>query len=317
MTFDLSNNLTQEDLSFFYATTYQSALDNGVSPRSADPVEALKIFRQEIEEYNHSKKNFTMIVAKDEYHRHAGIIWLANRNGPSNYGLIHDPAWVYDILVRPEHRRKGLGRQLLAAGETWAYGQGYATLGLHVFGHNQPAIALYKKCGYELKSCYLQKDLNGNTTGEPVPAVKLRRVSGEVDEQTYKQLSYNRFARFSCSSADKANEAHNNYLERFGFNPDKHMVMLVEDNRGQANSGLWFYKNKGDLGESTYVWAQEVIGEDCNSIIQLYHYLEGWALENKATSIRTMRHCTEYEIIAAMQAQDYHMTNLFMFKKID
>lgn len=317
MTFDLSNDLTPDDLNFFYQTTYQSALDNGLPPKSENPAEALKIFRQEIEEYNQSKKNFTCFVAKDEHHKYAGIIWLANRDGPSNYGLIHDAAWVYDIVVEPEFRRRGLGCQLLTAGETWAYSQGYAYLGLHVFGHNKPAIALYHKCGYEIQSCYLQKDLKGNSTNRPDAAVSLRRVSNKAGEEAFKQLSHSRYARFGCSSAEAAKAAHTAYLERFGFNPEKHIVMLVESDKKEAESGVWFYKNKGDLGESTYVWAQEVIGEDCDRTMQLYRYLEDWAVQNQATSIRTMRHCTEDEIMAAMQAEGYNMANLFMFKKIE
>ena len=317
MIFDLSTDLSPEDLSFFYTTTFQSALNNGVPPQSKDPAQALNIFRQEIEEYNQSKQDYTLIVARDENGKHAGIIWLANRGGPSNYGLIHDPAWVYDIVVKKEYRRRGLGRQLLTAGENWAYGQGYAHLGLHVFGHNQPAIALYHKCGYEIKSCYLQKDLNGNTNRKPFPAARLRRVSDEEDEHAYRQLSHSRFARFGCSSSKKTETAHVGYLERFGFSPKKHMVMLAGNRGEEIEGGLWFYKNKGDLGEKPYVWAQEVIGKNCVSILQLYQYIEDWALKNEATSIRTMRHCSEGDIMTAMQAEGYQMANLFMFKKIE
>lgn len=55
--------------------------------------------------------------------------------------------WVYGMIVRPDHRGKGIGRELLAALETWAGTRGYAQVWVATGG---PAIDFYRKCGWEL-----------------------------------------------------------------------------------------------------------------------------------------------------------------------
>ena len=47
------------------------------------------------------------------------------------------------------HRRRGIGRALLDAAVAWARESGIRKLELHVFPHNEPAIALYEAFGFE------------------------------------------------------------------------------------------------------------------------------------------------------------------------
>jgi RimJ/RimL family protein N-acetyltransferase len=53
------------------------------------------------------------------------------------------------LMVAASHRRRGIGTALMAAAEAWARGAEVAKLELHVFPHNEPALALYEKLGYE------------------------------------------------------------------------------------------------------------------------------------------------------------------------
>lgn len=52
------------------------------------------------------------------------------------------------LMVAREDRRRGIGRALLAAAEDWARAHGVTKLELHVFPHNEAAIALYEGAGY-------------------------------------------------------------------------------------------------------------------------------------------------------------------------
>jgi len=52
-------------------------------------------------------------------------------------------------MVAQGHRRQGIGRALMEAGEAWAREVGVTKLELHVFPHNHAAIALYEQLGYE------------------------------------------------------------------------------------------------------------------------------------------------------------------------
>jgi RimJ/RimL family protein N-acetyltransferase len=52
------------------------------------------------------------------------------------------------VMVDAEHRRRGIGRALLAAGVEWAREADVRKLELHVFPWNEAAIALYEDFGF-------------------------------------------------------------------------------------------------------------------------------------------------------------------------
>ena len=53
------------------------------------------------------------------------------------------------LMVARDFRRRGAGRALMEAAEAWARATGISKIELHVFPHNEPAIALYEALGYE------------------------------------------------------------------------------------------------------------------------------------------------------------------------
>ena len=58
-------------------------------------------------------------------------------------------AYIYDIEVRDEQRRRGYGREVLDAGAVAARrARRDRTLGLNVFGPNDGARTLYERAGY-------------------------------------------------------------------------------------------------------------------------------------------------------------------------
>ncbi len=86
-----------------------------------------------------------------------GIIWFAVvvKNGIK-------AAFVYDVEVAPEHRRQGHARAAFVALEPLVRSLGLATIGLHVFGHNPGAQALYRSLGYGVTGINMLKTL-GNS----------------------------------------------------------------------------------------------------------------------------------------------------------
>lgn len=70
-------------------------------------------------------------------------IWLALRpKGGRTEG------YIYDIEVHERYRGRGYGRATMLAGIDKARELGADTVGLHVFGHNAPARALYTSLGF-------------------------------------------------------------------------------------------------------------------------------------------------------------------------
>ena len=52
------------------------------------------------------------------------------------------------LMVAAAYRRQGIGHSLLEAAVAWARTAGVRKLELHVFPHNEPAIALYERFGF-------------------------------------------------------------------------------------------------------------------------------------------------------------------------
>ena len=85
-----------------------------------------------------------------------GALWLLGRGA----------AWhISDIRIDERVRRRGFGAATLRAIEDLARGSGATSVGLHVFGHNPGARALYERCGYGTVGLNMRKDLD--VTGPP------------------------------------------------------------------------------------------------------------------------------------------------------
>jgi len=52
------------------------------------------------------------------------------------------------LMVADGFRRQGIGRGLMEGAEAWARGVGVRKIELHVFPHNEAALALYDRIGY-------------------------------------------------------------------------------------------------------------------------------------------------------------------------
>lgn len=72
-----------------------------------------------------------------------GVLWIGIRNRD---GRPH--AFILDIEIAADQRRKGYGRDLMLAAEHEAARLGADSMGLHVFGFNTSAINLYESLGY-------------------------------------------------------------------------------------------------------------------------------------------------------------------------
>lgn len=57
-------------------------------------------------------------------------------------------AWIQDFVVLERHRGRGYGRAAMLAAFETARGLGATCVGLHVFGHNTAARALYASLGF-------------------------------------------------------------------------------------------------------------------------------------------------------------------------
>ena len=82
-----------------------------------------------------------------------GVLWF----GPST----DDPAmaWIYDITVDEDKRRRGWGRAIMRSFEGEARARGFMRAGLNVYADNHVARRLYESLGYVETSRQLHKEL--------------------------------------------------------------------------------------------------------------------------------------------------------------
>jgi ribosomal protein S18 acetylase RimI-like enzyme len=83
-----------------------------------------------------------------------GFLWFATLSRGNTKA-----AYVYQLEVHPEFRRRGHARAAFEAMEAIVVTMGLATIGLHVFGHAPGAQALYSSLGYQVTGINMQKRL--------------------------------------------------------------------------------------------------------------------------------------------------------------
>ena len=71
-----------------------------------------------------------------------GMLWVHEQKTPAQ------AAYIYNIEIGAEHRRKGYAEKAMLLLEDEARRMGLHTIRLHVFGHNAAARPLYEKLGY-------------------------------------------------------------------------------------------------------------------------------------------------------------------------
>lgn len=85
-----------------------------------------------------------------------GFIWFAELGSGATR-----TAYVYNVHVKPEHRRRGHALAAFQVVERLAASMGLASIGLHVFAANQGAQALYRSLGYQVTGLTMRKPLTG------------------------------------------------------------------------------------------------------------------------------------------------------------
>ena len=83
------------------------------------------------------------VFVADADERIVGRLSVARDPHPASYHVAD-----LGLMVAAGYRRRGVGRALLARAVKWARTAHVRKLELHVFPHNEPAIALYESFGF-------------------------------------------------------------------------------------------------------------------------------------------------------------------------
>jgi ribosomal protein S18 acetylase RimI-like enzyme len=83
-----------------------------------------------------------------------GVLWYACQEQAGRR-----LAYVYDVLINPEHQRRGYATSAFMLLEQEVLHRGLAGIALHVFGHNVGARKLYKQLGFKATNINMYKAL--------------------------------------------------------------------------------------------------------------------------------------------------------------
>jgi len=97
-----------------------------------------------------------VFVAEDENQSFLGYVWVGEGSNAMT-GTKH--GYIYDMFVKEEHRRKGIGMMLMEKAERYCRETGYHEMLLMVAINNQPAQKLYAKQGFKAEQMYMLKRL--------------------------------------------------------------------------------------------------------------------------------------------------------------
>lgn len=115
----------------------------GESPPPADRLRAL-VARSAC-----GDSGLVFLVAEEDDGRLVGLLSLAPCPTTRDAG---DFAFLDDLYVRPEARRRGVGTELLAAARRWAHARGACEIRLAADATDEAAWRLHRRAGYERQS---------------------------------------------------------------------------------------------------------------------------------------------------------------------
>ena len=123
------------------------------------PEQALQKATQEyadiLTEGLHTRDQYLFTIVDEQTGTTVGILWFATTERANE-----SVAFVYDVIIYEQFRRQGYGEQAFQAMETKVRELGLKKIGLHVFGHNHAARAMYEKLGYVVTNVHMSKSLD-------------------------------------------------------------------------------------------------------------------------------------------------------------
>jgi ribosomal protein S18 acetylase RimI-like enzyme len=138
------------------ATGYaEENVASGRWPKEGSLERSFEDFDESLPQGLATPNNFIYEIHDEATSTVVGTIWFAviTKNGMTS-------AFVYDIEIKTEYRRRGHARAAFTALEALVKSLGLSSIGLHVFGQNSAAQALYSSLGYGITGINMLKTIS-------------------------------------------------------------------------------------------------------------------------------------------------------------
>ncbi len=149
--------MDEQDLEEYLKTAIENYANEKVKSGTWGRDEAMEMSKDEFKKHlpdGIKTKGQYLYTARDAAtNRKIGMIWI----GIGETEITG--AWIWDFLIYESERGKGFGTQTLRALDDTLAKLGQRRVLLHVFGHNEIAINLYKKSGYHIIDLWMSKEI--------------------------------------------------------------------------------------------------------------------------------------------------------------
>lgn len=112
------------------------------------------VFKELLPDGLNTKDNYLFEIILKSKDCVVGILWLSVEDKYAGKS-----AFIYDIEIYEDYRRKGYAKQSLKAIESYSKDLSINKIGLHVFNHNKSAASLYEAMGYDVVSSNMVKTI--------------------------------------------------------------------------------------------------------------------------------------------------------------
>ncbi|MFP7296846.1 GNAT family N-acetyltransferase [Neobacillus niacini] len=110
---------------------------------------AEEVYKRLLPKGEKTENNYLYTILNED--NSIGVIWLAQ--------LSEEKGYIYDIKILEEYQGFGYGKEAMKQIEKVGQELGIKKIGLHVFGHNKAARALYEKLGYQTTNLSMEKEI--------------------------------------------------------------------------------------------------------------------------------------------------------------
>ena len=150
--------MTDAEFARYLETAIEGYAQAHIKAGDCDAAEALELAQADyaslLPEGLASPDQYVYSVFDEASGARVGMVWFALRERRGKRS-----AFIYDFVIREEHRGKGYGAQTLAAVDRTVEAMGVTRIALNVMGYNTAARSLYEKHGYEIAGIGMTKRL--------------------------------------------------------------------------------------------------------------------------------------------------------------
>jgi ribosomal protein S18 acetylase RimI-like enzyme len=329
MDFHIRKAETDADWDFFFKLGLETekiiikfVLDPFVkdNPDASDD-EIARLYRKETEEYfDFEQPDARVFIAESDEGVLCGYLWMGMRNSKDVWDT-ENPQWIYDIVVDPAYRGYGLGINLMQKGEEFAH-ELNLNLGLFVHSDNTPAIALYKKMGYQIKEVPVSKLFPYGSQDIPLGDDFIVREMKDDEYDIIKEAEFDQFKKkveFSDDvDIDVEKKIHQEHLETFFNDEKKHQRFVALTKDGEIVGTIWI--GSASFDNKLIAQLYEITIKIDNQSDKIGDFLvksaEKWARKNKFSSIYMLLHAKDDLNLDFFKKRNYKTPGFFMEKRL-